>query len=396
MLSVALVSPGVPNAEATELDGFVKGWAGGAQDQMLPTVLETTSGQHSGWLAVGFRLDAIQTMTDSVKLNASYVGYLRSGDATFANLSQFLEEPSTAGFRVADLGARSYKPFSSDDQRAQYRQNLDRLFVESKFDDFDLTVGRQPISWGVARGIRPLEFITQNLLSGLDAQERNGVDAIRVRAPTGSNGELDSGVVFGSHFDQKQSAAYLRDITTLGHWELTTLAGRFLGNEVLGLGSYTSIEKLGVRLEAAEVLADNFAGIGTGNYFRGTLGTDFGLGRDSYVFVEYHYNGAGAADRAGIVRLLDSKGFQTQELLLQRQHYAVAGLAYQSSPIAKISGYVIYGMDERDALANLAYQYTLSDDWFLGVALIAGIGARDRTEFGAYGRALYFTVSRYF
>lgn len=390
MLAVGL--GGWRDAGALEVQGSARvgagaGWAVETPSPAAPSV-------DSRWAFAGFRVDLRQALGDAVRLDVAYAGHLRRGDESTAFVAEALEESSTRGFRIADLGSREYTGLAG--RSLQYRQNLDRLALRMKFNDFDLDVGRQAITWGVARSIRPLEFITQNQLSSLGADERNGVDAVRVRMPTDNGlGEIDGGVVFGRDLRADRSAAYLRRLAVVEGWELTGVAGKFLGNGVAGVGAYTSLYDIGVRMEFVHVDARGFAGEGTRSYSRGTLGFDYALNRDSYAFVEFHHNGAGAPSASLVPRLQVSEGYQSQSLLLLRRHYAVAGLRYQPSPAVNMNVYAIGGLDDRSAIFSAALHYNFDEDWYLGAEATVGTGPR-LTEFRRYGRTLRVSLIRYF
>ena len=76
-------------------------------------------------------------------------------------------------YRVADIRnpiwtSGSNSPFS-------LKQNLDRLFLNFSTARFDITVGRQVISFGTARAINPTDIFAPFSFDTLDKEERAGV-----------------------------------------------------------------------------------------------------------------------------------------------------------------------------------------------------------------------------
>jgi hypothetical protein len=393
---LVLLAAGISLARAFELQGSATLMAGGTNEiaQLSNTGEQFYNG---GWLSLGGRIEASGKLSEQVSLMGAYANFMRYGVTDTAIVSQWLEEPSTRGFRIGDIGMRSYTTIDGV-EGLQYRHNLDRLYVRWRTKSFDLNIGRQSISFGVVRSIRPLDFITQNRLSGLAAEQRNGVDAIRIHVPTkGGIGEVDIGIVAGKGLRTNESAAYLRTVIPVNRFELSAVAGSFLGNVIVGAGGYTPLGDFGLRAEGTWVNANGFAGRGTGDYFRGTAGIDyaFPFSRDSYAFAEYHYNGAGADSTASVPKLLASPGYQSQSLLLLRRNYLVTGLGYQLSPAAVLQTNAIWGMDDSSLLATMSLQRNFADNWYLTGQIIVGFGDR-QTEFNAYGRTLQIGLSRYF
>ena len=83
-----------------------------------------------------------------------------------------------ANYRLTDID-----PLLIDEARRPVLQNLDRLNIQLQFDQGDLTIGRQAITFGSARIINPTDVFLPYNVTALNTEYRIGVDAIRYQKP---------------------------------------------------------------------------------------------------------------------------------------------------------------------------------------------------------------------
>ncbi len=132
---------------------------------------------------------------------AAYSVAPRIQDNTLFYSDPLLADIDRFGYRVTDFDSRLYPCENDTAGSFAIFQNLDRLYLGLKADDFDLYIGRQAIAWGSARVINPTDVLVPYKFEELDTEERIGVDALRVRIPLGSLSEFDAGAVFGEDFN---------------------------------------------------------------------------------------------------------------------------------------------------------------------------------------------------
>jgi len=238
-------------------------------------------------------------------------------------LQQALES-DPANFRWWDLDDTLV-----DDDPVRIRQNLDRAYVRAYPGFGDITLGRQPISFGLARVYSPVDVI---LPTGLQAQEpdyRAGVDAVRWLVPLGAVSELDLGWVFGD-----DSVLFARGYTQAGRftWEATALTVN-QKHQVLGLGTQTAMGDWGLWQEMAVLATEQERDGDTG--FRATLGLDQQILDEVYVVAEYHFNSLGVdGDYADIS---DSGWHQTGLVSPWGRHYLSLQASKPLSPLWQAS-----------------------------------------------------------
>ena len=312
-------------------------------------------------------------------------------------------------YRVADLDARLYPPEHDTVGSFALVQNLDRAMVTLRTQRADITVGRQPIAWGSARVINPTDVLAPFTFETLDTEDRIGVDAVRVRVPTGTLSEIDAGYVFGRHFRFENSAFYGRAKFNARKTDFSFLALGFRENLLAGADLAGSVAGAGVWIEAAYVFVDAFAGNSAAakpGYLRATSGIDYNFSSKTYGFVEYHFNGAGASlpgDYAG--RLL-TPAYTEGSVYLMGRHYLIPGITYQLTPLVTLMGESLVNLLDPSIFLTPQAEYNVAPNVYLSAGAFIGIGRRPgiprgevpavlQSEFGSYPN-IYFGSLRYY
>ncbi len=276
--------------------------------------------------ALSGRLNLAWYPTTSLEVGVHYglAEQARLAQADGDDALQQALESDPANFRWRDLDDTLV-----DDDPVRIRQNLDRAYVRAYPGLGDITLGRQPISFGLARVYSPVDVI---LPTGLQAQEpdyRAGVDAVRWLVPLGAVSELDLGWVFGD-----DSVLFARGYTQAGRftWEATALTVN-QKHQVLGLGTQTSMGDWGLWQEMAVLATEQERDGGTG--FRATLGFDQQILDDVYVVAEYHFNSLGVD--GDYAEISDSGWHQTGLVSPWGRHYLSLQASKPLSPLWQAS-----------------------------------------------------------
>lgn len=314
----------------------------------------------------------------------------------FSNLPSFSPPNNIGGsYRVKDLNSPFYGPYGNF---AIY-QNLDRAFIKFKTNSADIYLGRQAIAWGSAKVIAPTDVLVPFRLEALDIEDRLGVDAIRVRWPTGTLSEIDAGYIAGKNFSAKESAVYLRDKFNLSGADISFLLLDFRQNFLAGFDLSRSIRGAGFWLETAYVFAEN-------DYLRASTGFDYSFSDKTYGFIEYHFSGAGAGEPKNYSRNLSQPAFTDGAVYLLGKHYLGPGFNYQITPLLNFSGQVLTNLQNGSFFLSPQFDYNIFENIYLSLGAFAGVGKRPETvvenalpttvfhsDFGGYPN-IYFTSFR--
>ncbi|WP_028669687.1 hypothetical protein [Saccharospirillum impatiens] len=311
------------------------------------------------------RLNLAWYPTTSLEMGVHYglAGQVRLAQADGDGALQQALQTDLADFRWRDLDTTVV-----DNDPVRVSQNLDRAFVRAYPSRGDITLGRQPISFGLARVYSPVDVI---LPSGLQAQEpayRAGVDALRWLLPMGAVTELDLGWVFGD-----DSVLFARGYTQVSRftWEATALTVNQT-HHVLGLGAQTALGDWGVWQEMAVLATQETTDGGTG--FRATLGVDQQILDDVYVVAEYHFNSTGAdGDYAEIAA---SGWHQTGLVSPWGRHYISLQASKPLSPLWQASLGQAINLSDHGVLMTGALSRSLGNNSTLDVTFLHALAKR--------------------
>lgn len=329
--------------------------------------------------------------------NAAYSIAPRVQDRSLYDSAAILFSVDThqAAFRAIDIPSPVYGP---DGMYAVY-QNLDRLFHAFSAGRTDIVIGRQAIAWGSARSVNPTDMFAPLAFNDLDAGERRGVDAVRVRVADGSFGEWDFGYVAGRDFLFSDSAVFLRTKLDSETPDLSLLFMHDRTDITAGIDIAGTVGGAGVWLEAAYGFAPDDSAL------RASVGSDYHIAGTLYGYLEYHFNGAGSDEtenyRASLARPTYRKGIT----YLLGRHYIIPGISWQATPLATVSASVVANCTDGSSSFNPSIEHNVFQNGYVAVGAFMGIGSvplsSDSTapllsEFGAYPDVYYSSFRVYF
>ena len=311
-------------------------------------------------------------------------------------------------YRVADTG-RFLSPASGGSSASSaLAQDLDRVFVTWSPSGFDLYAGRQPLAFGSARTVNPTDVLAPYPYGTLDTEERRGVDALRIKLPWQEMGELDAGWLPARAFAARKGAGFVRVRRKLGASDLTLISAAFRGNLMAGADIERPAGGTMLRLEAAQCWAGSFSGRSTGeDFFRLSAGGEynFGILGGLDTWLEYHYNGAGAASKTGYASRGTRAAYREAGVYLLGRNYLSAGAAAQVSALVNASATLITNLGDRSFYAIPSVEWNASQDLYLSTGALFPFGqeaafragaAEPASEFGLYDKALYASLRKYF
>lgn len=295
---------------------------------------------------------------------------------------------------------------------------LDRVNAKLKFPGFDLTVGRQAISFGKAYFWNPLDVFLPFDARQFDRDYKAGVDAARFDLPftrfSGFNivGAMGRTLTTqGSYRPGYEawdaswlgSAVLGRLYATWKGWDFSAQGGKIYGGYQAGGAFVGDLKFLQLRGEAAYFLADGkmrpliddhaTAVAGVGHRFENTLDLQ----------VEYLFNGGGHSKHFDLafLRLLNGEILQMSK--------NVVGLrgTYELLPILVGSmGVLLSATNSPSASLQPGLDWSVSDNinWIFGAVINLGehpdgrspLGLGIKSEFGASADIYYTQIKWYF
>ena len=332
---------------------------------------------------------------------------------------QIFPLPEANRYQALDLTWRQH-----DERHTAAMLYPDRFNIKFTLPAFDLTLGRQAITFGKAYFWNPLDVFLPFGPEQLDRDYKAGVDAVRLDIPLGNFSGLNLIGVSGRRipgpsitnnhektFDVEWygSSLMARGFTTIGNFDLALQLGKIYGGYQIGAATAGEYKLMEIRLEAAyfnAVDSDPLPLPYTGYLFEDHFTFVAGLGRtfaNTFAFeLEYLYNGA--ADPESLEASLLRVGYGAS-LQLSR-HLLGLMLKYDIIPIVTAQLVGIYSLSDDSYLVQPALDISVSDEVELILSATLGFGNRPeqdlfmiprlKSEFGTYPDTYLAEIKWYF
>ena len=352
------------------------------------------------------RLNLSYAPADSLSFAFAYDFTPRVQDPLLFSQSPIAVGTASSRYRVADLDSPLYPRTDEPVGSVGIYHNLDRASVQFSTDFADFSIGRDAIAWGSARIINPTDIIAPYTYDQLDTEDRVGVDAIRVRIPIGVMGEVDTGYIFGNKFNFGKSAVFLRTQLNAVETDFSILLMEFQRDLLIGLDITRGIGGAGFWLETAYVFTTPFDDLpdAADNYLRTSVGLDYSFGGETYTFIEYHFNGAGAKNPENFLTNLEQPAYTRGGVYLLGTHYLAPGITHQLTPLISFSGQMLFNLSDPSTWIAPQIAYNVAEDIHLSVGGFISVGKRPKngdspqfqSEFGSYPNLLFSSFRVYF
>ena len=352
------------------------------------------------------RLNLSYAPADSLSFAFAYDFTPRVQDPLLFSQSPIAVGTASSRYRVADLDSPIYPGKDEPVGSVGIYHNLDRASVQFSTDFADFSIGRDAIAWGSARIINPTDIIAPYTYDQLDTEDRVGVDAIRVRIPIGVMGEVDTGYIFGNKFNFDKSAVFLRTQLNAVETDFSILLLEFQRDLLVGFDIARGIGGAGFWLETAYVFTTPFDDLpdAADNYLRTSVGLDYSFGGETYTFIEYHFNGAGAKNPENFLTNLEQPAYTRGGVYLLGTHYLAPGITHQLTPLISFSGQMLFNLSDPSTWIAPQIAYNVAEDIHLSVGGFISVGKRPKngdstqfqSEFGSYPNLLFSSFRVYF
>lgn len=278
--------------------------------------------------------------------------------------------------------------------RFAWADRLDRLSLRYSTDAFEITAGRQPISWATTLLFTPADPFAPFNPSDPFREYRAGVDALRVRAFPGPLSEIEAVVrpaaVAGAH----PLTALGRGQLTIGSWELSAWGGAVYGDPAFAAGATVTVA--GAALRAEGVVRRT----GGRSVLRAAVGADrrvTALGRDLMLAVEYQRDGFGAASAAALPSVLISQPAARGELQVFGRDELALHPTWQVHPLVALDVVALWNLDDGSVLLAPSLAWSAAGSVTVRAGAFAGAGAGAlRSEYGEVPASAYASASLFF
>jgi hypothetical protein len=292
--------------------------------------------------------------------------------------------PHMADLAVYDPGYFDMTRLISKDTSYFMTTNFDRFLLRYSTGNFQATVGRQRINWGINMVWNPNDIFNTFDYFDFDYVERPGCDAVHLQYYTGST----SSVEVAAKLDSEERLT-LAGMYKFNKWsyDFQFLGGYMTGDYVVGAGWSGQIKGAGFNGEMSYFHSEeNFSD--TSGVFISSIGFNYTFKNSLMLQFSGLYNSGGTTDPAGmgagffIARQISAKTFTLAK-------YSLFGnVSYPITPLFTCSLASMYNPSDKSIYAGPTFDFSLTSniEFMITAQLFFG---EEGTEFGDYGKLAY-------
>ncbi len=292
--------------------------------------------------------------------------------------------PYMADLSVKDNGELNLtKSIASDSSYYMYT-NFDRFYVQYTNGNFEATLGRQRINWGVNMVWTPNDIFNSANYFDFDYMEKAGSDAVLLQYYT----SMTSSLQFAAKLDQDDKLTYAA-LYRFNQWnyDFQILAGKMRDDLVIGAGWAGQIEGAGFSGEGTYFRnKDNFSD--TTGVLVGSISLNYTFKNSLMLQAAILYNSAGTKENAG------QQGMFALDLEVSAKNFTRAKFStflqasFPISPLINVSFSGMLNPNDKSGYLGPSFDISLTDN--IGLMLMGQLFlGKDQTEFGDYGSMLF-------
>ena len=270
----------------------------------------------------------------------------------------------------SNQSSNGYKDYLSwlllNEKGAIIHSTIDRLYLKYSKGNWDITLGRQRINWGINTIWNPNDIFNTYSFTDFDYEERPGSDALRIQYYTGVTSSIELAVKVFTKWENATAALLWK--TNKWEYDFQVLAGIFGQDIVVGGGWAGAIKDIGFKGEFSYFY--NFADSTNQRHsFTATVSFDYVFKNKMYLSLGLMYNMNGTT-QANASQLFAA---QPSAKNLYPYRYSVAlSLMYPISETFNAGLTAVYSPGESHALfLSPNFTYSINQSW--DIALIGQI-----------------------
>ncbi|MCF8303565.1 MAG: hypothetical protein K9I94_09860 [Bacteroidales bacterium] len=298
---------------------------------------------------------------------------------------EFVENfPDYASYIDTDYGYFDLSTNLMNEKNYLFHTMIDRAYVDYVQGDWQLTVGRQRVNWGIGLVWNPNDVFNTFSYFDFDYEERPGTDAIKVTYYPNYTSSADLVYELGETWDKSAIAGQYR--FNKWNYDFQVLGGMVKTDWVLGAGWTGDISGAGFRGEMTWFHPrENFAD--TSGIFVATIGGDYTWKSGLYVHGSFLFNSNGATGDAGGFNYL--MGQQISAKMLSPAKYSTFGqVNYPFTPLINGGISAIFNPSDHSVFAGPSVDISISNNTQLLINTQLFFGEAG-TEFGNYGQFFF-------
>ncbi|MEM0997308.1 MAG: hypothetical protein AAGN35_09530 [Bacteroidota bacterium] len=265
---------------------------------------------------------------------------------------------------------------------------IDRAYVNYSHKQWDVTVGRQRINWGVNLIWNPNDIFNAYNFLDFDYEERPGRDAIRVQYFPGTVSRAEVAFAPADTLENSVAAALYR--FGLKGYDVQVMAGYAEGDAVFGGGWEGNLGQIGFKGEGSYFWATEVSD-DPRDAFGASVTLDYLFGNGLYLTGSALYNSLGGDANTGGAQGGLVGGQLSARNIFPTEWAFYASAAGSPHPLVSLNAGVIYGTTNDLLIAVPSVTYSIKENWdidLIGQLFFADPG----TGFSSAGAGLFWRL----
>lgn len=319
-----------------------------------------------------------------------------------------LQRQSTrGGFSITNPGGASqstdWMPLQWDvrqGDRSTWRHRFDRFAIGVDGASYEISVGRQAVSWATTLLLTPADPFSPFNPSDPFREYRGGVDAARIRYFTGPFTELEAVVRATDTLMGTQITALGRVATSRGGWALGAWAGLLHDEGAAAVFASGGLGSTSLRAEVA--IREDPTG---GALFRAAAGFDRyyqPAGKDLFLLAEVQFDQFGASGPDELITVAVSDAFRRGDMqVLGRWTFATTA-SWQIHPLVGVDALTLVNPEDRSGLLAPGISWSTTGNATTRAGFYVGVGEEAPSptllgsEYGSVPGLGYLSLSFFF
>jgi hypothetical protein len=263
---------------------------------------------------------------------------------------------------------------------------LDRAYMRYSEDNWELTVGRQRINWGVNLAFNPNDLFNAYSLVDFDYQERPGVDAVRFQYYGDDMSSFEGAVQIRNSLD----GSVIAGLWKFNKWkyDFQFLAANYFKDIAIGTGLAGNIKNAGLKTEISYFQPKS--------NFLDSLGAlslsttiDYSFKKGTYINASILYNSSGKNKPINSSNLFQTFiGDISAKSLMPSKWTYFGQVSGAFNPALNGSFAIFYMQGINLTLFMPSIIYNINDDWELMLTAQSAFGELN-TKFQSMGSGIY-------
>ncbi len=259
-----------------------------------------------------------------------------------------------------------------DGDSYQVNGRMDRASLTFRVPHLDVTVGRQPISFGSAYFFNPMDLVAPFSPVVIDQEYKPGIDAVRADIFIGMSNKITLVGAYAGDWDWEGTILAGHGSFTVGVTDIGFFLGEVHKETVLGVDVWSAIGPVGVHGEATLTFYDP----DEKPFVRASLGADVVPAAGLSLMAEFYYQGCGADDPGDYLAFAASERFERGELWSMGRWYGALSASYEVMPLINVNLAAIANLADPSMLLAPGMSWSVSDNAVLGAGFYFAIGER--------------------